>query len=135
MKLISLITKHYRSLFLLLLVALLVTGSLTQKDKNLVVTPASPCGMVSMELNSSNAHRDIMLAARDTTYKNILEYRGDSVWKVKITGVTALNSENNYDFFFIPCYVFLFLLFIIRLGQPVKVPSKYGWVTRKQPIM
>ncbi|MGZ3776091.1 MAG: hypothetical protein ACXVI9_00445 [Mucilaginibacter sp.] len=130
MKLSLIVTRHYRTLFFLLLTALLVTGSLTQKDKALVVTTESQYGMISMELNCSNADRDKMLEAWDCTYKNILVYDDTKATKVTITGRDALIAENNHDYLFIPCYVLLLLLFIVRLGEPVMVPKGGGWVEK-----
>gem|GEM_PF-762031 len=127
MHLNKLITDHYRSIFLLLLTALLVTGSLTQKDKNLVVTTASPHGMLCMELNNDTAQRSKMLAKWDDTYKNILDYHDAKVDTARITGIQALHSENTSDYLFIPSYVLLFLLFIVRLGKPVNVPKHFNW--------
>lgn len=133
MKLSLIVTRHYRSFFFLLVTALLITGSLTQKDKALVVTTASPHGMISMELNRCNARRDTMLAAWYCTYKNILVYDDTVAAKVTITGRDALIAENNHDSLFIPCYVLLLLLFIVRLGQPVMVP-KDGSRVKKTPF-
>ena len=60
---------HFQPLFLLLLIAFLVVGSMTRKDHYLVVTKYTPSGVVDWELNMNNARRDSILKEWQAGFK------------------------------------------------------------------
>jgi hypothetical protein len=98
-------------------IALLVFGSLTLKDNNLVVTPYSKMGIINLELNVSAAKRDSMLKYWDSGFKKVRIYK-DTISKIKCTdGITAVIDQNNADYPFIVSYVLVFLLLLWRLDK------------------
>ncbi|WP_439697036.1 hypothetical protein ACFGVS_00740 [Mucilaginibacter sp. AW1-7] len=120
------ITSGFRPLFLLVVTGLLLTGTLTQKDKSLVTTLNAPKGILNWEINTNNTVRNAMISDWQATYKNIISYGdNDQPDIVPVSGIQTVLNENRADYAFIAFYVAFFLLLISRLVRTPRYNRKW----------
>lgn len=115
---------HFQPLFLLLLIAFLVVGSMTRKDHYLVVTKYTPSGVVDWELNMDNARRDSILKEWQAGFKKTQTYTHNANYPRTVTGIEAVILHNNADYGFILDYTLILLILIIRIGCQKAHPRK-----------
>jgi len=115
---------HFQPLFLLLLIAFLVVGSMTRKDHYLVITKYTPSGVVDWELNMNNARRDSILKEWQAGFKKTQTYTSNANYPKTVTGIEAVILHNKADYGFIVDYTLLLLVLIIRLGYQKAHPRK-----------
>ena len=120
----SWVNRHFQPVFLLLLTAFMVVGSMTLKDNYLVVTKYTPSGIISWELNTSNARRDSILKAWQTGFKKNQIYTNQSAYPKTISGIETVIFRNNADYAFIIIYVAILLALVVRIGSQKANPRR-----------
>jgi hypothetical protein len=112
----SRVNRHFEPIFLLLLTGFLLIGSMTLKDNYLIVTKYSPSGIISWEINTSNARRDSILKEWQAGFKKDQVYTSKSTYSKTVTGIDTVILQNNADYGLIVCYVGILFILIIRIG-------------------
>lgn len=120
----SWVNRHFQPVFALLLTAFLVIGSMTLKDNYLIVTKYTPSGIISWELNTSNARRDSILKEWQSGFKKNQIYTRKSTYPEIVTGIETVRFQNNADYIFIVFYVTILLALIIRIGSQKANPRR-----------
>lgn len=112
--------KFLRLLSYLSIVGLLITGSMTMKNKFLQFSDHAKYGIVSLELCYSNARQQQILTEWDKpgNYAYVRDYGADVVKGKNVGGIEMTQRQTAADFYFIFFYVLSLILLFKNYTKP-----------------
>jgi hypothetical protein len=107
----------FKTVFYLLVIAMLFTATMTTRNSFLLRTDHAPRGMLSMQFAFTDARQQQILKEWDSTYVNEQVYSRDTVVTGKITGLDTARKQTKAGDYFIVLYIAFFLLLFYKFRR------------------
>jgi len=114
---ITWLKSHFKPLFFLLLALLLLLTNKMQSDRELLVTPSAPHGILNIQLSHSFVTDTTIRGEWARKKVTRLVYLSDSTKTETTVGLSFAKNQTTYDFGFSLVYVLFLSLLLIKLGK------------------